>query len=152
MKGKLAEARLEIRRLKRKLAECEFRNSSLTGKLEPLRDESSGHIAVRYVAQLVDGEIMPQTHPGYDIVVKSSGKRLEVKYSPLGPHVGGRRTRQWAWNNILGPKKAKVYDHLILVGDLDDRWPILIAAIILLLLCFLIYPEEMLKSIYMLVA
>jgi hypothetical protein len=69
------------------------------------------------IAKLVAGQLTPHT-AGHD--VDSNSGKIEVKYANLS--AVGPTTKRWQWQKIFGQAGSKDYDHLLLVGQADERF------------------------------
>ena len=110
------ELSLENARLRRDLQLCMAERDRLRG-LQPFRRGLEGE---RYIAELVGGTVTI-TNARSDVVT-GSGDHLEVKLSGLRVAVHGKKTKQWAWEDILGEDGKKIYDRLVLLGPVDERY------------------------------
>lgn len=83
-------------------------------------DPLNGGVVEFYIAELIGGRLTMGLAP-YDIVA-SNGTFLEVKFSRLGiPHKASK-SRRWSWGHPLGEGGAKIFDRLILVGEVDEAY------------------------------
>jgi hypothetical protein len=74
------------------------------------------------VAKAVDGAMTTFT-AGADVSIERNDQLLEVKLSTLNVAVRSHKnaTTRWTWPRPLGYKGSKVFDRLILVGQVDVR-------------------------------
>ena len=114
-----------IDNLKRRVAELERENLILKEKLafyERYPNISVGLQGETIISKLVSGQLTSFNAP-HDIETKT-GLKIEVKYSSLG--LANRKntvtTKRWVWKSVFGGNGKKEYDHLILIGDCDDRF------------------------------
>ena len=47
---------------------------------------------------------------------------IEIKFCNLNEAVPGKITRRWNWPHILGSKRAKSFDHLLLLAPHDPQY------------------------------
>ncbi len=102
-----------------RIAELESTIKSLKERLRSA-DPLNGGVVEFYIADLISGRLTTGLSP-HDIV-SPNGLFLEVKFSRLGcPHKTSE-SRRWSWGNPLGEGGAKVFDRLILVGEVDEKF------------------------------
>ena len=98
-----------------------FENAALRLQLafvEPSIRRATGMCGEAWTAMASGGCPTP-CGAGFDLNAK--GQRLEIKTSSLIPcRASGYR---WGWERLFGGKKVpKVYDRLVLLGEVDDRF------------------------------
>jgi len=106
--------------LLRELTRCRRDNEALKKRLN-ISEHSAGIAAENYICDAVRGKRSEGKTEPFDVRTASK-HRLEIKFAHLNTPDPGANTLRWTWRNALGNSRAKRYDRLILVGELDPRY------------------------------
>lgn len=111
----------KIELLKRQIAILKQTNKNLSTQLRELLTHSTmaaGIKGEKLIIDIAQGTKAKKNAP-HDIKLKD-GSKVEVKYSRLTYPVNSSSSCRWVWNGILGERKEKDYDYLVLIGDKDN--------------------------------
>ena len=113
----------EISFLRKRVAELEYENELLRAKVDFFNQRPwmlQGMRGEKLVAEIIGG-FTTAVNESYDVVTRSGGVRIEVKYSRLNRAVKGYDCFRWQWVHVFGFDHNKVFDTLILMGDVDEN-------------------------------
>lgn len=111
----------EYRELRTKYSELRATHEVLERRHRTLRKRCTGLVGEEYILNLTLG--LGQSYAADFDVRSASQHRIEVKTSALLPNGGFGSFRKWKWSNLLGEKRDRVFDYLILLGEPDSRHP-----------------------------